>query len=88
MLKVGTMTAMRGEETPDEPSRPSESGISCNLLDDLDLERVLPLTEVWSFEVALWTIVRLVGGNVVATSTIYLEVLCAHDLAQELFEEP
>jgi hypothetical protein len=48
------MTSIRGEEMVDDPSRGSESGISCKRLDDLDFEVTLPV-EALSFEAALGT---------------------------------
>ena len=46
---------MRGEEKPDEPSGPSESGISRSHLLDLDLD-VLDSSEARRFEAVLGTI--------------------------------
>lgn len=54
---------MRGEETPEDPSGPSESGISSSRLDDLELERVR-LTEFRNFEAALGTMAQISHLNV------------------------
>jgi hypothetical protein len=78
---------MRDEENPDEPSGPSESGISRGRLDDLDLENV-PLAEVRRCEAALGTGIPRQRCKLGATLTTYLDPGYSHGLAQKLFETP
>lgn len=54
---------MRGEEKRDEPSGPSESGISRSRADALDLERLL-LTEVRRLEAARGAVRQISNVNV------------------------